>query len=362
MVFPVCRFYEITVPLYNSHQAIQPGKAVTKMAYTITTQNGNSSKVRRDHNIRNPNYVKKEPHIDPNNPHEIWHDEKVGQAYMRLFGPSVSEYNARQTRSDRMIRNYHSVVRKSSRKHDVYEMVVQIGGKDNAPEESLGYKILREYTDGWSGRNPNLEVIGAYYHADEEGAPHVHIDYVPVAHGYTRGPSLQPGLTKALGEQGFFVSKEGTAQTQFIKRENNVLESICRYYGLDIVHPCIEEAKHLETSVYKKQQMAKDAEIAVKKAMEDLAAAIEQFNEIQADIQMHEKIRDDLEHKVCALREQVERMKSRNSSFRELSDKYERLRSHCDNYMSGGRSILELFDEKEKRQCRTEHAPVPDRS
>ena len=55
-------------------------------------------------------------------------------------------------------------------------------------------------------------------------------------------------------------------------------------------------------------------------------------------------------------------MKSRNSSFRELSDKYERLRSHCDNYMSGGRSILELCDEKEKRLCRTEHAPVPERS
>ena len=120
------------------------------MAFTITTHNGNSSEVRREHNIRNPNYVKKEPHIDPNKPHEIWHDEKVNHAYRRIFGPSVNEYNARQTRPDRKIRNYHADVRKSGRKHDVYEMVVQIGGKDNAPEESLGYKILREYTDGWS--------------------------------------------------------------------------------------------------------------------------------------------------------------------------------------------------------------------
>lgn len=362
MVFPVCRFYEITVPLYNSHQAIQPGKAVTKMAYTITTQNGNSSKVRRDHNIRNPNYVKKEPHIDPNKLHEIWHDEKVGQAYKRIFGPSVNEYNARQKRPDRKIRNYHSAVRKSSRKHDVYELVVQIGGKDNAPEESLGYKILREYTDGWSGRNPNLEVIGAYYHADEKGAPHVHIDYVPVAHGYVRGPSLQPGLTKALGEQGFFLSKEGTAQAQFVQRENNVLESICRHYGLDIIHPCIEDAKHLETAVYKLQQMAKDAEIAVKKAREDLASAIEKYNQIQADIRVQEQARDDLERENRLLKKKLAMMRNRFSSEKELNEKYERLRSHCDNYMSGGRSILELFDEKEKRQCRTEHAPVPDRS
>ena len=332
------------------------------MAFTITTHNGNSSEVRREHNIRNPNYVKKEPHIDPNKPHVIWHDEKVNHAYRRIFGPSVNEYNARQTRPDRKIRNYHADVRKSGRKHDVYEMVVQIGGKDNAPEESLGYKILREYTDGWSSRNPNLEVIGAYYHADEEGAPHVHIDYVPVAHGYARGPSVQPGLAKALGEQGFFVSKEGTAQTQFIKRENGVLESICRHYGLDIVHPCIEEAKHLETSVYKKQQMAKDAEIAVKKAREDLAAAIEKFNQVQADIQVQEQARDKLEREIGLLKQQLDRMRSRLSSAKELHEKYGRLRSHCDGYMSGGRSVLDLFDEKEKKQHRMEHEPVTYRS
>ena len=40
------------------------------MANTISTHNGNSSKVRRNHNIRNPKYVEKERHIDPNKPHE----------------------------------------------------------------------------------------------------------------------------------------------------------------------------------------------------------------------------------------------------------------------------------------------------
>ena len=328
------------------------------MAYTITTHNGNSSKVRRDHNIRNPNYVEKEPHIDPDRPHEIWHDERVSQAYRRIFGPSVSEYNAKQTRPDRMIRNYHADVRKSGRKHDVYEMIVQIGGKDNAPEESLGYRILREYTDGWSSRNPNLEIIGAYYHADEEGAPHVHIDYIPVAHGYARGPSVQPGLAKALGEQGFVVNKEGTAQTQFIRRENKTLEAICRHYGLDIEHPCIEAAKHLETSVYKKQQTAKEAERAAERAKEELAMAIEKFNQIQASAMAQEQVRDDMIREISLLRQQRDRMRSELSAFRELSGRYERLRSHCDNYMSGGHSVLELFDEKEKKNHSREYGPA----
>lgn len=46
-------------------------------------------------------------------------------------------------------------------------------------------KILKDYVQDWKRRNPNLEMIGAYYHNDEQGKqPHVHIDYVPVAHGY----------------------------------------------------------------------------------------------------------------------------------------------------------------------------------
>ena len=97
------------------------------MANTISTHNGNSSKVRRNHNIRNPKYVEKERHIDPNKPHEIWHDETAPHAYKRIFGPSVQEYNARQKRPDRKIRNYHAEVKKSARKHDVYEMVAQVG-------------------------------------------------------------------------------------------------------------------------------------------------------------------------------------------------------------------------------------------
>ena len=83
------------------------------MAYTITTHNGNSSKVRRDHNIRNPKYVEKEHHIDPNRPHEIWRDETAPHAYRRIFGPSVREYNAKQKRPDRKIRNYHAEVKKA---------------------------------------------------------------------------------------------------------------------------------------------------------------------------------------------------------------------------------------------------------
>lgn len=62
---------------------------------------------------------------------------------------------------------------------------------------------MQEFVSTWQERNPNLELIGAYYHADEQGEPHIHLDYIPVAHGYKRGLETQTGLVKALQEQGF---------------------------------------------------------------------------------------------------------------------------------------------------------------
>ena len=173
---------------------------------------------------------------------------------------------------------------------------------------------------------------------------------------------MQASLTKALREQGLVVSKEGTAQTQFIKRENSALEAICRHYGLDIVHPSIEAAKHLETALYKKQQAAMEAELAATKAKEDLLRAVERFNQVQAETLAQEKRRDELERAVDKLSRKHDSLIEKLSSLRDLADRYERLRSHCDGYMSGGRSVLDLFDEKEKKQYRRDRKQLIYRS
>ena len=65
---------------------------------TIATHNG--TQIARQHNLRNPKVVSKEPHIDINGISEIWLDEKPRKAYERLFGEAVRKYNAKQKRSD----------------------------------------------------------------------------------------------------------------------------------------------------------------------------------------------------------------------------------------------------------------------
>jgi hypothetical protein len=236
------------------------------MGVTISTHNG--SKVARDHNVRNPKVVGKEKHIDLNGVSEIWHDEKPQDAYHRLFDGAREKYNAKQKRADRRITDYYRTVCEDKKKHAVYEMIVAVGSRQNPIDDNVGKEILRKFVDGWTERNPNLELIGAYYHADEEGIPHVHIDYIPVAHGYKRGLQIQSALVKALAEQGFEKDGKETAQIQWERSENAHLEKLCNEFGIEVEHPLIADRQHLDTATYKAQQELQEAQRELEKSLD----------------------------------------------------------------------------------------------
>ena len=223
---------------------------------TISTHNG--SAVRQAHNIRAEKTVSKEEHIDPNGIHETWIHESERHAYHRIFDDSVKAYNEGQTRADRQIKNYYNTVRDDAKKHTSYEMIIGIYGKDENGvyqcSEEQGKEIMKAFVDGWKERNPNLELIGAYYHADEQGEPHCHIDYIPVAHGYSRGMETQTGLVKALGKMGFEKVGKVTAQIQWEHRENEYLTQLCQERGLEVSRPKQEGREHLATETYKAEK------------------------------------------------------------------------------------------------------------
>lgn len=215
---------------------------------TIATHNGSS--VAREHNIRNRNVTDKEKHIDKNGTYEIWKDEKPREAYKRIFGSALKEYNEKQTREDRVIKDYYNHIEKDKNKKPVYEMIVGIYNEPDVPEETKK-EIMKQFVNEWQERNPDLILIGAYYHNDELGEAHCHIDYIPVASGYQRGLAIQNGLVKALGQMGFEKQGKLTAQIQWEKRENQYLEKLCNQRGITVEHPQLEGVKHLETENYK---------------------------------------------------------------------------------------------------------------
>lgn len=373
-------------------------KGSVEMPVTISTHNGTA--VAREHNIRNKKVVNKENHIDPNGIHETWIDEPIRQAYERLFGESVQNYNNKQTRADRKIDSYYNTICRDKKKHPVYEMIIGVYGKseDGSPICSIeqGKAIMQKFVEDWSRRNPNLELIGAYYHADEDGEPHVHLDYVPVAHGYTRGMETQTGLVKALGEQGFEKNGKATAQIQWEKRENDYLTSLCEDVGLTVKHPQIEGRKHIETQTFKLQKQIEElqretaklknahSEDLLEKAnflksvmekatrgkrltkeeiskIENIAAVVEEFQQyttsakkILKAAEKREKTADNLIITANEqIRKQVEELTERSVAAAlqgTVTDRTTRLETFCrQTKLSNGSTVMEEFERTEDR-------------
>lgn len=229
------------------------------MKYTISTHVGH--KLSAAHNRRDESSIKGREHIDRTKKHEVWKDEKVTDAYKRIFGAAVKEYNSKQKRKDRQIKNYYQQVKSAAQKHPVYEMIVTIGNQNNQPPPDTAKEIMRQFVDDWQKNNPNLEMIGAYYHADEAGAPHVHVDFIPIAQGFQRGLQVQVGYSKALEQQGFSRTgrKSETPQILWQRSENSRLEKLCRERGLEIEHTQRGQGlQHLSVEQYKEQQRLKN--------------------------------------------------------------------------------------------------------
>lgn len=258
---------------------------------TISTHNG--SQISRKHNIRDKSVVSKEKHIDPNGWHETWLDIPPKKAYKEVFEKAVIEYNNKQKRNDRKITDYYQKIRQDKKKHLLYEMICGVYEDNITPE--LSHEILYEYAKNFQERHPNLKVTGIYFHADEEGkAPHIHIDYFPVAE-MKKGMALQNSLVKALEQEGFMSGKKynDTAQIKFEHSENAILENICNKYGFEVEHPQVNmKVEHLDTAVYKKKKEIESLEIEKLDLQDEVEYLTSEKEEITHNISKYKKQRD----------------------------------------------------------------------
>ena len=149
---------------------------------------------------------------------EYYVQQPIKEAYQQIFGPAIAEYNAKQKRKDRQVTDYLTDIRNSGNKEkQFYEIVVQIGrmedtGVLDANGELSGAakearEILDEYARSFQERNSNLYLFNAVLHMDE-ATPHLHLDYIPVAHGYKSKMHTRNSLTKALQEMGIVYNRQ----------------------------------------------------------------------------------------------------------------------------------------------------------
>lgn len=215
-------------------------------------------------------------------------DKDIKEAYREIFGEALDKYNAKQKRADRKIEDYCDHIKKSKNGEKLfYEDVVQWGSKDdfqNPQTRERAKEALVKYVEGFEERNPNLKLIGAYIHMDE-ASPHLHLDYVPVANGYSRGLETRNSLDKAMKQMGFQPeneSRKNNATKLWKESERAVFGEICRGLGLEVEPERKSDRKSLTVEEYKdaRDEMLGDIE-QEKKA---IGAEVEPLRELKTGI------------------------------------------------------------------------------
>ncbi len=375
----------------------------TNYICTISCHGGSAHS--KKHNERDEELCEKEPHIDLTRPHENWINEFERDMYIELFAEAHEEYNAKQKRNDRKkdINDYYNTIAKDPKKHTCYEMIVGLYVKAEytnkedvnlisfedyksrkfdaeAFEEKYQKIVLERYFKEWDKRNPNLKLCGAYYHFDEEGQPHLHLDYIPFGVGFKQGLQAQASLSKALANQGFetkmvpYLNSKGeekklmvTRQQQWQESERKALEEITKdlFKNIDVVRNETKEEKlqHRSTDLFKLDKAIEGAENLIKGFEEDIDDL--ELKQLKESIKLDESKKDSesLDKEIFAKEYEVDKLdlsiadlKSKEKDLEAKSKELETIKSQIEDKSDELNEVNKSLSESSKKLLENEKA------
>lgn len=185
----------------------------------------------------------------------------IEEAYHQLFDEALAEFNAKQKRKDRCIENYYEKIRDGKQEKTFYEVIFQIGNKDDmcaaGENGELAKTVLDKFYRSFLERNPQLHVFSAHLHMDE-ATPHLHIDFIPFTTGSKRGLSTRVSLKQALADQG--ITGEGRSLTErdlWVQKEKEALAELMLEHGIEWEQKG-EHREHLSVLEYKREQRTQE--------------------------------------------------------------------------------------------------------
>ncbi len=268
--------------------------------------------------------------------------ESLKDAYEKCFGQALRDYNEAQKRKDRQKDDYLKEIENSGNKEKTfYENIVQIGKKTDTPvtdengvlteEAKAAIEVLDRYAKTFQERNPNLYLFNCVMHLDE-ATPHLHIDYIPVAHGYKNGMKTRNSLTKAFQQMGFAkaVSRKQNETVAWQEREREYLTELCREQGIEIEvlgvqrdNLSLPEYKAAMREVEEMEQQAVVLDMqneALGRQNDDLA---QRALELCGQMQQMEAHNDELVLQAQKLTEQIEETEAKEKAAREVLAKHD---------------------------------------
>lgn len=274
----------------------------------------------------------------------IFHKENIKKVYQELFGTALEEYNAKQKRKDRIIKDYYDHIFHSKQEKPFYELIIQVGNKDdthcNSDEGKLAAQVLIDFEKDFRKRNPHIRVFNSVLHMDEH-TPHLHIDFVPFATNQKRGLSTRNALTKALEQQGFIAKgKFDTSSKLWIDSEKEKLSEIMQRCGIEWKKLGTHN-NHLSVLDFKKQERKKEIARLENKIectdnilksrrelLDDTERIIDELDgEYQEKKENISRLDDEITEKENALAETVSIISENNSLIEASADKVTKIKS-----------------------------------
>ena len=152
----------------------------------------------------------------------------VKDLYLKEFEESRLEYNNKQSREDRKIKDYFKKVCESQ--NDIAcEIIIELGDMDfwNDKDQEYRLKMIDVYNEQIKDLTkivPTFKIANATIHFDET-SPHMHIVGVPVVENCTRGMKKQVGKSKLF-------TKTSLTEIQD-KMRNACIKSYNKFYEVD---------------------------------------------------------------------------------------------------------------------------------
>ncbi len=131
--------------------------------------------------------------------------EDVKKLYKDEFEEARLEYNSRQTREDRKIKDYFTHVSNNSKNDLACEIIIELGDKNFWNTKDLTYKkkmtnVFKEQVTDLENILPNFKIASAIIHYDET-SPHLHIIGVPIKTKTKNGMAKQVGKSRVFTKE-----------------------------------------------------------------------------------------------------------------------------------------------------------------
>ena len=136
----------------------------------------------------------------------------VRDLYLQEFEQAKLEYNEKQTREDRKIKDYFNKISQDRQRDLACEIIIELGDMDFWKNKDMIYKkkmsdVYNEQVKDLMKVVPEFKVANAVIHYDET-SPHMHIIGVPVKDDYKKGMKKQVAKSQIFTKNSLKVIQD----------------------------------------------------------------------------------------------------------------------------------------------------------